>query len=185
MKKRIYLLIILLTVISAQSPQIINDSKKDNPMLIGLSQRSDYEQRKEFKEWFKEEYESYVIDEETLYLTSVIEDEIKIECFMGTWCEDSRREVPRFYKILDQIKFNEKNLKIVSVDKGKVSPGGEEKGKNIHHVPTMIFYSQGQELGRIIEYPVGTLEEDVVDIMFGNPPTPNYADWQPGDDKEN
>ncbi len=185
MKKRIYLLIILLTVISAQSPQIINDSKKDNPMLIGLSQRSDYEQRKEFKEWFKEEYESYVIDEETLSLISAIEYEIKIECFMGTWCEDSRREVPRFYKILDQIKFNEKNLKIVSVDKGKVSPGGEEKGKNIHHVPTMIFYSQGQELGRIIEYPVGTLEEDVVDIMFGNPPTPNYADWKPGDEEEN
>ena len=185
MKKRIYLLIILLTVISAQSPQIINDSKKDNPMLIGLSQRSDYEHSEHFKQWFNEEYESYEIDEETLYLTSAIEDEIKIECFMGTWCEDSRREVPRFYKILDQIKFNEKNLKIVSVDKGKVSPGGEEKGKNIHHVPTMIFYSQGQELGRIIEYPVGTLEEDVVDIMFGNPPTPNYADWQPGDDKEN
>ena len=185
MKKRIYLLIILLTVISAQSPQIINDSKKDNPMLIGLSQRSDYEHSEHFKQWFNEEYESYEIDEETLYLTSAIEDEIKIECFMGTWCEDSRREVPRFYKILDQIKFNEKNLKIVSVDRGKVSPGGEEKGKNIHHVPTMIFYSQGQELGRIIEYPVGTLEEDVVDIMFGNPPTPNYADWQPGDDKEN
>ena len=185
MKKRIYLLIILLTVISAQSPQIINDSKKDNPMLIGLSQRSDYEHSEHFKQWFNEEYESYEIDEETLYLTSAIEDEIKIECFMGTWCEDSRREVPRFYKILDQIKFNEKNLKIVSVDRGKVSPGGEEKGKNIHHVPTMIFYSQGKELGRIIEYPVGTLEEDVVDIMFGNPPTPNYADWQPGDDKEN
>jgi len=185
MKKRIYLLIILLTVISAQSPQIINDSKKDNPMLIGLSQRSDYEHSEHFKQWFNEEYESYEIDEETLYLTSAIEDEIKIECFMGTWCEDSRREVPRFYKILDQIKFNEKNLKIVSVDRGKVSPGGEEKGKNIHHVPTMIFYSQGQELGRIIEYPVGTLEEDVVDIMFGNPPTPNYADWQPGDEEEN
>ena len=185
MKKRIYLLIILLTVISAQSPQIINDSKKDNLMLIGLSQRSDYEHSEHFKQWFNEEYESYEIDEETLYLTSAIEDEIKIECFMGTWCEDSRREVPRFYKILDQIKFNEKNLKIVSVDRGKVSPGGEEKGKNIHHVPTMIFYSQGQELGRIIEYPVGTLEEDVVDIMFGNPPTPNYADWQPGDEEEN
>lgn len=147
MKKRIYLLIILLTVISAQSPQIINDSKKDNPMLIGLSQRSDYEHSEHFKQWFNEEYESYEIDEETLYLTSAIEDEIKIECFMGTWCEDSRREVPRFYKILDQIKFNEKNLKIVSVDRGKVSPGGEEKGKNIHHVPTMIFYSQGQ-IGR-------------------------------------
>jgi hypothetical protein len=93
--------------------------------------------------------------------------------------------VPRFYKILDQIKFNESNLKIVSVDRAKVSPGGEQKGKNIHHVPTLIFYSQGKELGRIIEYPVGTLEEDVVDIMFGNPPIPNYADWKPEDDKEN
>ena len=184
MKKRIYLLIILLTVISAQSPQIINDSKKDNPMLIGLSQRSDYEQRKEFKEWFKEEYESYVIDEETLELASTVEDEINIECFMGTWCVDSRREVPRMYKILDQIQFNDKNLMIVSVDRDRVSPNGEQKGKNIHHVPTIIFYNKGKEIGRIIESPVGSLEEDFTDIFMGMPPEPNYADWKPEDEKE-
>jgi len=77
-------------------------------MIVGLSQRSDYEHSEHFKQWFNEEYESYVIDEETLSLISAIEDEIKIECFMGTWCEDSRREVPRFYKILDQIKFNKR-----------------------------------------------------------------------------
>ncbi len=181
---KLTLLIFIMSTMIAQIPELSEDEKTGNPMIVGLSQRSDYEHSEHFKQWFNEEYESYVIDEETLYLTSAIEDEIKIECFMGTWCEDSRREVPRFYKILDQIKFNEKNLKIVSVDRGKVSPGGEEKGKYIHHVPTMIFYSQGQELGRIIEYPVGTLEEDVVDIMFGNPPTPNYADWQPGNEEE-
>jgi hypothetical protein len=28
---------------------------------------------------------------------------------------------------------------------------------------------------------VGTLEEDIVDIIFGNPPTPNYADWKQGE----
>ena len=181
---KLTLLIFIMSTMIAQIPELSEDEKTGNTMIVGLSQRSDYEHSEHFKQWFNEEYESYVIDEEKLSLISAIEDEIKIECFMGTWCEDSRREVPRFYKILDQIKFNEKNLKIVSVDKGKVSPGGEEKGKNIHHVPTMIFYSQGQELGRIIEYPVGTLEEDVVDIMFGNPPTPNYADWQPGDEEE-
>jgi len=173
------LLFFIMSTMIAQIPQLTEDEKTGDPMIVGLSQRSDYEHSEHFKQWFNEEYESYVIDEETLSLTAAIKDEIKIECFMGTWCEDSRREVPRFYKILDQIKFNVTNLKIVSVDRGKVSPGGEEKGKNIHHVPTMIFYSQGQELGRIIEYPVGTLEEDVVDIMFGNPPTPNYADWKP------
>ncbi len=184
MKKRIYLFIILLTVVSAQSPQIINDPKKDNPMLIGLSQRSDYEKRKEFKEWFKEEYENYAIDEETLELISTIEDEIKIECYMGTWCGDSRREVPRMYKIMDQIKFNNKNLKIVSVDRNRVSPGGEQKGKNIHHVPTIIFYNKGKEIGRIIESPVGSLEEDFTDIFMRIPYTPNYFDWKPEDEIE-
>lgn len=150
MKKRIYLLIILFTIISAQSPQIIKDLKKDKPMLIGLSQRSDYENRNGFKEWFKEEYDSYEIDEEALVLISTIEDEIKIECYMGTWCGDSRREVPRMYKILDNIKFDEKKLKIVSVDRNIISPGGEQKGKNIHHVPTIIFYNKGKEISRII-----------------------------------
>lgn len=179
----IYILFIFLSNIYSQSPQIINDPKKDNPMLIGLSQRSDYEQRIEFKEWFKEEYETYVIDEETVELLSTVEDEIIIECYMGTWCGDSRREVPRMYKIMDQIKFNDKNLKIVSVDRDRVSPGGEQKGKNIHHVPTIIFYNKGKEIGRIIESPVGSLEEDFTDIFMGIPYTPNYVDWKPEEDK--
>jgi hypothetical protein len=87
------------------------------------------------------------------------------------------------YKIMDQIKFNDKNLKIVSVDRDRVSPGGEQKGKNIHHVPTIIFYNKGKEIGRIIESPVGSLEEDFTDIFMGIPYTPNYVDWKPEEDK--
>jgi hypothetical protein len=87
------------------------------------------------------------------------------------------------YKIMDQIKFNDKNLKIVSVDRDRVSPGGEQKEKNIHHVPTIIFYNKGKEIGRIIESPVGSLEEDFTDIFMGIPYTPNYVDWKPEEDK--
>ena len=147
-------------------------------MLIGLSQRIDYESREHFKVWFNDEFENYDIDEETLSMISEVDSDIILQCFMGTWCSDSRREVPRMYKILDQIKFDETKLKMVSVDRKMVSPEGEQKGKNIHHVPTLIFYKEGKEIGRIIESPVGTLEEDFVDILFGNPPTPNYADWK-------
>ncbi len=178
MRKILLLLITLLSIIIAQTPQLIIDEKTGDPMLIGLSQRSDYESRDDFKEWFKEGYESYVIDEETLSMISEVDKDLTLECFMGTWCGDSRREVPRIYKILDYLNFDEEKLKIMSVDRKKVSPGGEQKGQNIHHVPTLIFYKEGKEIGRIIESPVGSLEEDFVDILFGNPPTPNYADWE-------
>jgi len=166
------------TILFSQTPQLSKDEKTGNPMLIGLSLRSDYENREHFKEWFNEGVVNYEIDEEALSMMSEVESDITLECFMGTWCSDSRREVPRIYKILDHFTFDEKKLVIVSVDRKMVSPGGEQKGKDIHHVPTLIFYKEGKEIGRIIESPVGTLEEDFVDILFGNPPTPNYADWE-------
>lgn len=169
---------VFISIIMAQTPQIINDEKTEDPILIGLSQRSDFEEREYFKEWFNEGFVNYEIDEETLSKISEVDSDITLECFMGTWCGDSRREVPRMYKILDQITFDEKKLIIVSVDRKMVSPGGEQKGKDIHHVPTLIFYKEGTEIGRIIESSVRTLEEDFVDILFGNPPTPNYSDWE-------
>ncbi len=172
------ILILLGTILFSQTPKMIIDEKTDNPMLIGLSQRSDYETREHFKEWFNEEMENYEIDEETLSMITEVDSTIYLECYMGTWCGDSRREVPRIYKILDFMNFDEDKLKIVSVDRERVSPGGEQKGKNIHHVPTIIFYKESKEIGRIIESPVGTLEEDFVDIFLGIPYTPNYTDWE-------
>jgi thiol-disulfide isomerase/thioredoxin len=38
---------------------------------------------------------------------------------MGTWCGDSKREVPRFIKILKSVDFPMENLKIVALDKRK------------------------------------------------------------------
>lgn len=160
----------------SQTPIITTDSKTEQPMLIGLSQRSDYEKGEGFKEWFKEEYDHYHLDEKTLSIISESVDDFQIECFMGTWCKDSRREVPRMYKILDFLKYDERQLTMISVDRNRTSPGEEEKGKNIHHVPTIIFYKEGQEISRIIESPTGSLEADFVDILLGNPPVPNYSD---------
>ena len=48
-----------------------------------------------------------------------------------------------------------------------VGPAGEEGGMNITHVPTFIFYRDGLELGRIVEYPNRTIEKDMVEILVG------------------
>ena len=87
---------------------------------------------------------------------------------MGTWCGDSQRDVPNFYKILDEANFNYKNLELVTVNRQKKANGLEE-GFDITHVPTFIFYKDGKEIGRFVEHALddSTVEEDFLKILSG------------------
>ena len=90
---------------------------------------------------------------------------------MGTWCGDSKREVPKFYKLLDEAQFPLDRLTMVGVSREranyKQSPGGEEEGLHIARVPTFIFYKDGEEINRFVETPVQSLEEDVLQLLKG------------------
>lgn len=122
-----------------------------------------------FAKWFKPNHEAYTVAEfETQNLKKKLK-EYKITVFMGTWCGDSKREVPRFYKILEKLQFPTSQLTVVGVDnhreRYKKSPTGEEKGLNIIKVPTFIFYKNGKEVNRIVESPIVSLEKDIETIL--------------------
>jgi hypothetical protein len=87
---------------------------------------------------------------------------------MGTWCPDSRREVPRFLHVLDLWKFPPEKVTFIGVDDAKISPVGEYTGLGIQRVPTFILYKNNIEAGRIIENPVTSLEQDIVNILKRN-----------------
>ncbi len=132
-----------------------------------------------YNSWYATGYDSYVVDESLVGLfTKPLKDHY-IKLFLGTWCGDSKREVPRFLKILKAAGFPMENIEIVALDrrKGKVktSPTAEEKGLNILRVPTMLFYKNGKEVNRIVESPIDSLEEDMAQIVNGQSYTPNYA----------
>jgi thiol-disulfide isomerase/thioredoxin len=91
---------------------------------------------------------------------------IKITLVMATWCGDSKEWVPRFYKILDELNFNYKNLTLISVDRDKKAAGTEVETLNIERDPTFIFYNKKTELGRIIEVPVDLLEKNMLKILL-------------------
>lgn len=98
---------------------------------------------------------------------------------MGTWWGDSRMEVPRVLKMLDCSGFSANDLKLVMVGNAdhlyKRSPQHEEAGRNIVRVPTIIIEQKGAEIGRIIEFPVTSLEKDLLTILKKEKYLPNYS----------
>lgn len=146
----------------------LDTAQDGTPMLLGLSSREGLLQAP-FSEWFNAEYTSYQVDAAAAAPLKGKFTDLDIEIFMGTWCSDSQREVPRFYKILDELGVSEQRLRMYSLDdhpdRRKTSPQGEEKGKNIEYVPTFIFSRAGQEIGRIVESPQVSLEADMAAIL--------------------
>lgn len=120
--------------------------------------------------WFVPGYKEYQVDETSLASIEPIIGDIQIKLFLGTWCEDSQVQVPQFYKMMDHLGYNISGMEVVALERLEnrdlVGPNGEEEGMNITHVPTIIFYKEGKELGRIVEYPNRTIEKDMVEILL-------------------
>jgi hypothetical protein len=93
---------------------------------------------------------------------------IKIKVVMGSWCPDSRKRVPHFFKVLSLCGYPEGKVELIGVDNTKFSPIENFNDLGIVRVPTFIFYKNNIEAGRIIENPVTSLEQDMVNILNRN-----------------
>ena len=135
-----------------------------------------------YSKWFNKGFAEYNSNNEIkTKLLNASTKGISIEIFFGNWCGDSKREVPRFLKVLDEIKFNTANLKLIAVGGSdslyKQSPKGEDKGKGIFKVPVFIVYKNGVEINRINEFPALSLEKDLLLILNGENYSPNYRSF--------
>lgn len=132
-----------------------------------------------YKEWFKKNYDNYSTDTATIEAIKPLTQNMVIEIFLGSWCGDSKREVPKMLKVLEQAGIDSTQIKLIFVDNStatyKQSPQHEEKGKNIHRVPTFIVYKGKRELNRLVESPVISIEKDLLNILSVNTYKPNYA----------
>lgn len=104
-----------------------------------------------------------------------------IQVFLGTWCGDSKREVPRLIKVLNKAGVPEKNIELICLTSAdslyKQSPTHEERGREIYRVPTVVFSQNGKEIGRITEFPVESLERDLVAIISRTGYSANYRTY--------
>jgi thiol-disulfide isomerase/thioredoxin len=142
--------------------------------LIGYAKKSDF-LKKQYKGWFEHHYKNYEPEKEIVKKIEKKLRDVTVLCFMGTWCGDSKRETPRFFKIMEAAKFDfTKNFKIIALNRLKKTPDNLQANYNIIRIPTFIFYKRGKELGRYVEYPRETMEKDILKILEGKPYKHSY-----------
>jgi tetratricopeptide (TPR) repeat protein len=132
----------------------------------------------DFAEWFTDEDPEFDLPTTAPDWANNLND-AKVEIFLGTWCGDSKTWVPRFINYWTAAGLDANQLSFVALydgdEKYKQGPAAEEKGLNIHRVPTFVFSREGEEFARIVEHPVTTLETDLAQIALGHPVRPSYA----------
>lgn len=173
MKKSLFIIsILLMTVFNlyAQDNQRITDPKDGQEILSGSVTRDGLIS---MGDWFQEEYNLYTPDSIVVEHLQFHKDDYPwIFIVLGTWCGDSREQVPHFFKILDQINYPADRIYMVAVDRDKKAKDFCIGDYDIKLVPTFIFSRQGDEIGRITETPTETLERDFMNILNGRVAAP-------------
>jgi thiol-disulfide isomerase/thioredoxin len=174
--KKLLLLVFIVSAFSCSSKKsAVNATEDAAGNLVGIASKESF-QVKPYNSWFQPNYQHYSLNTEVIDKLKPLINKVTIKAFMGTWCGDSQEQIPVFYKILDAADFNYKNLQLVTVNRGKTTPDNLQEGYNIFRVPTFIFYKEGKEIGRFVEYPRETVEKDILKIVSGEPYKHSYED---------
>ncbi|MCJ7758973.1 MAG: thioredoxin family protein [Gillisia sp.] len=146
------------------TPVTVQNSEEQQGMLIGKFTKEDL-QKPAYESWFKSGYDNFKPSAEAMETIKNNISDYEIMVFMGTWCGDSKREVPKLLKILDKAGYDLSNLTLVGVSRSKTTPEKLEVGWDINRVPSIIFIKDGKEINRFVEYPSETIEEDIAKIV--------------------
>ena len=166
LKKLLFVIVIVvLTLPSAfsQMNRTKHDDQTGEDFLYGFCTRNAIEEHG--GGWFKTEYDSYEVKTEAFNF-DLPEKFDSVYVFMGTWCRDSRREVPRFCKIFDLDYFKDIPVVFICLDKQVTVDVLDVEEYYVQFLPAIVFYKKGEELCRILERPrTESLESDIMDLM--------------------
>lgn len=160
--------LLLSVAVVGQTPERVMDEKSQTQILLGVTDAK-YLLEGDFGISYNTEYPNYKADsaqiEQISSLLQASETEIQLTIVLGTWCGDSKEQVPRFYRINNMLKTPFQDIKVICVDRQKRAGAYDIAEFKIEKVPTFIFSRNGVEIGRITETPLVTIESDILKIL--------------------
>ena len=131
----------------------------------------------EFLAWFEPSYKSQKVPDDWVSEHLNLSKKITFKLFLGTWCEDTQRELGPMFKILDALNVHQNRIEMYGLSEFKDSPDRLEKKYEILNIPTLIFFENGIEINRIVEFPVVNLLDDFSKILKKQTYKNSYSDF--------
>jgi thiol-disulfide isomerase/thioredoxin len=155
-------LFVFLIISCGTAEKLHTEMYNSKEILVGEGTRDDLSV-KPYNEWFDANYRDYRPDQSVISSLKPSVNHYKFDIIMGTWCGDSQQQVPVLFKVLDEAGYKHTpNIYFVPRKYKYYKP---VKNFGIIRVPTIIVYKNGKEIGRIIEYPMDTIEADLLKII--------------------
>ena len=127
--------------------------------------------------WYRASLKDYIPDDELFQTVGLLKD-AEVDIYLGTWCGDSKAWVPKFVALWEELDLPMDRLNFIGLHNDdeyyKQSLNHEENRANIHRVPTFVIRNGETEIGRIVERPITTLENDLAQIDRGVAAPPRY-----------
>ena len=118
-----------------------------------------------FPQWQAQD-QAYETDPQLVAALKRVNTPFEVVCYLGSWCGDSRRGVPPFVRMVEAAENPNIHLKLIGVNRQKVDPGQTAPPLDIQRVPTFLIYENGQEIGRLIEFPLtSNFVEDFLEVV--------------------
>src|SRR6476620_7852907 len=115
--------------------------------------------------WHTNGYAQYVSKKPVLDSIRPFAQNIKLIVVMGTWCSDSREQIPALLRVASDLNIPESHIEILGVDRTKKCSHPDISPMNIEYVPTIFVFYKGKMMGTIVESPILTLEEDILHLL--------------------
>ncbi len=163
--KLFYSIIFSIILISCLSSNYsIEEDEKGKPMLVG---HLTWEEWQEDAGWESYSAPSYMPNLKRANEISEVATDNGVDfiIFAGSWCSDSETELPKIYKLITGAGIFPDKIILYGVDRQKDEPSGIAKEYKIEKVPTLVLEVEGEEIGRIVETPKLSWEENILTIL--------------------
>lgn len=108
---------------------------------------------------FEQGYQLHQVSNDDSKLVAHWPDDVHIDIYIGTWCYDSQREVPKLLKDIEKNKSI--SYRIIALDEEKKDPQGLALLNHVSATPTVVVFRQNKEISRIIEKPQISWVKDI------------------------
>lgn len=161
-----FILFLFITVqnIQAQPAEVTTDSRGEK-IIKGFFEKSLLITDPAFS-WYAANQKNFVPDTAAVKAFSENKESIHILAFGGTWCDDTKTLLPKFFALTDAAGFPDNKITLIGVDRSKKTVHHLAEAFQVVNVPTFIVLKNGKEIGRVVEYGrYGMIDKELGEII--------------------